>query len=131
MILKTQKFDNSSSVEATFNVSISDSVSQTATSTWSTGGTFTIGQSISYEIGFLGSSVGGETSLSYSQSWGIGGSQSKTVTVGSNSGIQVTLKPRQKVIAELTASRGVMTVRVRYNARLSGTTACYYLPPQG
>ena len=128
MILKTQKFDNSSSVEATFNVSISDSVSETATSTWSTGGTFTIGQKVS---GFLGSSVGGETSLSYSQSWGIGGSQSKTVTVGSNSGIQVTLKPRQKVIAELTASRGVMTVRVRYNARLSGTTACYYLPPQG
>ena len=80
VILKTQEFDNSSSVEATFNVSISDSVSETATSTWSTCGTFTIGQKVS---GFLGSSVGGETSLSYSQSWGIGGSESKTVTVGS------------------------------------------------
>ena len=128
VILKTQEFDNSSSVEATFNVSISDSVSQTATSTWSTGGTFTIGQSISYNIGFLGSSVGGETSLSYSQSWGIGGSESKTVTIGSNSGMQVTLKPGQKVIAELTASRGVMKVRVRYNARLAGCTVVYYFP---
>ena len=128
VILKTQEFDNSSSVEATFNVSISDSVSETATSTWSTGGTFTIGQKVSYKIGFLGSSVGGETSLSYSQSWGIGGTESKTVTVGSNSGMQVTLKPGQKVVAELTASRGVMKVRVRYNARLAGCTVVYYFP---
>ncbi len=87
-----------------------------------------MGQKISYKVAFLGSGGGGETSLSYSESWGEGGSESKTITVGSSSGVDVTLKPGQSVIAELTASRGVMKVRVHYNARLTGGTAINYNP---
>lgn len=124
--LKTQTFTNDSSEPATFTVSISDSVSETASSNWSTGGTLTVGQKISYKIGFLGSGAGGETSLSYSQSWGIGGSNSKTVTVGSQSSVSVTIPPNKAIIASLSASRGVMTVRIRYNAFLTGYTYAYY-----
>ncbi len=126
VILKTQEFENSSSVEATFNVSISDTVTDSSSSEWSTGGSLTVGQSISYEVSFLGSGVGGETSLAYSQEWGEGGTHSTEVMVGSESGVEVTLQPGQSVIASLTASRGVMRVRVHYNAKLRGYTAVYY-----
>jgi hypothetical protein len=128
VIVKTQEFTNSSSKSGNFNVSISDTVNNTTSSNWSTGGTLTVGQKITYEVGFLGTGGGGETSLSYSQSWGIGGQESTSVTVGSNSGVSVTLDPGESVIAQLSASRGVMKVRIRYNAYLIGNTAINYNP---
>lgn len=128
IIVKTQEFVNTSSHKGTFHVSISDSVNFTTTSSWTTGGTLTIGQKFSYGVKFLGAGAEGETSLSYSQSWGIGGQESKSVTIGSTSGVSVDLDPGQGVIAELSASRGVMKVRIRYNAYLIGSTAVNYNP---
>ena len=124
--LKTQIFQNDSTHEADFDVSISDSVSDSVTSSWNTGGTLSVGQMIKYEVGFLGTGGGGETSLSYSQSWGVGGTKTKTVTVGSRSSVKVSLKPNEGVVATLSASRGVMKVRIRFEAYLTGTTAVNY-----
>ena len=117
--LKTQTFDNSSSNPATFSADITDEVTDTMSSNWSTGGTVEVGQTISYEVRFLGTGGGGETSFSYSRSWGEGGEESKSVTLGSSSSVSTTLDPGQSVIAELSASRGVMKVRVRYKAYTS------------
>ncbi len=128
IIVKTQEFTNNSSQKGTFNVSISDSVNNTTSSNWSTGGTLTIGQKFSYGVKFLGTGAGGETSLSYSQSWGVGGQESKSITVGSSSSVSVELDPGESVLAELSASRGVMKVRIRYNAYLIGHTAVNYNP---
>ena len=128
VILKTQEFVNRSSKDVTYNVSISESVTDTFSSEWSKEGTLTVGQSISYEVGFLGTGSGGETSFEYSQSWGESSSHSKEVTIGSESGVEVTLAPGEQVTVELAASRGVMNVRVRYTARLSGNTSVYYNP---
>lgn len=128
VIVKTQEFVNDSSKDGVFNVSISEEVSNTTTSTWSTGGVLEVGQTISYKINYEGAEAGGETSMSYSQSWGVGGEQSKTITVGSTSGTTVTLKPGEAVIAELSASRGTMKVKVNYNAYLIGYTAVNYNP---
>lgn len=130
IIVKTQEFVNSSNVTGNFNVSISDTVSDTATNTWSTGGSLTFSQKISYGMGFLGK---GETTLSYTQSWGIGGTQSKSYTVGSTSGVSVELKPNEAIIVELSASRGVLRARVEYNAFADGKIFAIYglpaLPP--
>lgn len=126
--LKSQTFENYSSHEAEFNVSISDSVTHTTTSSWSTGGTLSIEQKFKYNVEFLGAGGGGETTLSYSQSWGIGGSESKSITVGSGSGVTVSLKPQQAVEATLSASQGVMKVRIHYEAKLTGTAAVNYNP---
>ena len=129
VILKTQTFENSSFTEdVTYNASITDTVSNRVTSSWSTDNTLTVGQTIKYSVSFLGTGGGGESSLTYSHSWGKGGSETTTSTVGSSSGLAVTLGPRESLIAELTASRGVMKVRVRYNARLTGGTAINYNP---
>ncbi|QDH81324.1 follicular epithelium yolk protein subunit [Echinicola soli] len=128
VIVKTQEFTNESSKKGTFNVAISDSVNNTTSSNWSTGGTLSVGQKFSYDVKFLGAGGGGETSLSYSQSWGIGGQESKSITVGSTAGVSVELDPGQSILAELSASRGVMKVRIRYNAYLIGNTAINYNP---
>ena len=64
------------------------------------------------EVGFLGTG-GGETDLSISQSWGVGGSSSKSQSFGSTSGVTVTLKPHQNVKSVLSATRGVMKIRIQ------------------
>lgn len=128
VIVKRQEFSNNSKQTGIFNVGVSDSVDNTTSSNWSTGGELTIAQKVSYGVKFLGTGAEGETSLSYSQSWGIGGQESKSVTVGSSSGVSVELSPGESVVAELSASRGVMRVRIRYNAYLMGSTAVNYNP---
>lgn len=128
VIVKSQEFVNNSKQKGTFNVAISESVNNTTSSNWSTGGTLSIGQKFSYGVKFLGAGAEGETSLSYSQSWGIGGQESKSITVGSTSGVSVELDPGEAVIADLSASRGVMKVRIRYNAYLIGSTSVNYNP---
>lgn len=128
VIVKTQEFRNNSSQKGTFNVSISETVNNTTSTNWSTGGTLSIGQKFEYGVSFLGTGAKGETSMSYSQSWGVGGGESKSVTVGSTSGVSVELDPGEAVVAELSASRGVMKVRIRYNAYLIGNTAINYNP---
>ncbi|WDV46639.1 hypothetical protein PV797_02830 [Clostridiaceae bacterium M8S5] len=125
VIVKTQEFVNNSSKVGTFDVAISESVENTSTSTWSVGGELSIEQKTSVSIDFIGE-VSGGASLKYSQSWGIGGSHSSSVTVGSTSGVTVQLDPGETVIASLSASRGVLKVRLRYNAYLIGYTAVNY-----
>ncbi|HWI66678.1 MAG TPA: hypothetical protein VNT75_33105 [Symbiobacteriaceae bacterium] len=128
VIVATKNFANNSSKAATFDAAISDSVNNTTEHNWSQTNTIDVSQSFSYEISFLGSGGGGETSMSYSHSWGEGGSESQSVTVGSTSGVSVTLDPGESVTAELTASRGVMKVRIVYQAHLTGNTAVNYNP---
>eukprot|EP00171_Calliarthron_tuberculosum_P022229 IDg22229t1 len=125
-IVKNTTFENNSNVVGTFNVGISESVRNTVSTNWSTGGKLTIGQSFKYEVGFLGTGGGGETSMSFESSWGKGGNESTNVTVGSSSGVTVELQPGQKVSSKLNASRGTMKVEIRYRARLTGNTAINY-----
>ncbi|BCT68244.1 hypothetical protein [Nitrosospira sp. NRS527] len=128
VIVATKIFSNNSSKKATFNASISDQVNNTTESNWSQTDTVSVEQKIKYEIGFLGTGGGGETSMSYSHSWGKGGSESMSITVGSDSGVSVELAPGESVEAQLSASRGVMKVRVVYKAYLTGSTAINYNP---
>ena len=127
-IVKSAEFKNSSSVPATFNVAISDEVTDTTSTNWSNGGEFSFSQTINYEVKFLGAGGGGESSMSYTKSWDKGGEKSTSVTVGSNSSVSVTLNPGQAVESVLSASRGVMKVRVQYSTYLSGRTAVNYNP---
>ncbi|PWC19616.1 ETX/MTX2 family pore-forming toxin [Brenneria corticis] len=127
-IVMDQVFANNSSVSGVYNVKISQSVQNTVKSSWNTGGKLSVGQKVQYGISFLGTGGKGESSISYEQSWGIGGENSKTITLGTESGVQVTLQPGQAIIAELVASRGTMRVQVDYRASLSGQSAVNYNP---
>jgi hypothetical protein len=128
VIVAQQVFKNNSNKRGTFNVGISDSVSNTTESNWSTSNTIDVTQTVKYGISFLGMGGGGSTSMSYSRTWGQGGSESENVTVGSSQGVTVELDPGESVQALLTASRGVMKVRIVYNASLIGASAINYNP---
>jgi len=127
VIIATKTFKNNSTKKATFDASISDQVTNTTESNWSETDTIDVGQTISYGVSFLGAG-GGETSMNYSHSWGQGGSESKSIIVGTDSGVSVELEPGESVEAVLTASRGVMKVRIVYKAYLTGSTAVNYNP---
>ncbi|MBB1584996.1 follicular epithelium yolk protein subunit, partial [Serratia sp. OS31] len=123
IIVKTQKFTNNTEKKIpTFNVSISESLSNSISSKWSTGGSFKVGQKFTYGVSF-GVEGKGETSIEYTQNWGIEGTKTKTFTIGSTSGVSVPLEPGESVISVLKASRGVMKVRIHYQAYLVGCAA--------
>lgn len=125
-IINSQVFHNTSEKPGTFNCGVSQEVSVTAESSWSDTTTIEVGQSISYGISFLGSGAEGETSLSFSQASEQGGSESETVTLGTNAGVEVPLDPGESVTAELSASKGTLTVEIVYQLTLSGWAAMNY-----
>ncbi|WP_052713416.1 hypothetical protein [Streptomyces katrae] len=126
--VKTATFRNDSSVGANFNVKITEQVSNTVSNTWSTTNSFALEQTIKYEIGFLGTGGGGETSMSYTHSWGQSKTESQTITLGSEAGVDVYLEPGQAVKATLVATRGTMEVKVTYSATVEGRVAMNYNP---
>lgn len=129
-IVDTVEFDNSkSNTECTYHADIQENVTNTAETNWSQSDTVSVEQSIEYSFDFPGGSAGGSTTLGYSSSWGKGGSQSKVVSVGSQTGSSITLGPHKTAKAMLTASRGVMKIRIRYRAYLVGSVAINYGNP--
>ena len=127
-IISKKTLTNNSNVAATLETSISESVSNSTESNWSEEDSFTVGQSFSYDVSFLGSGGGGETSLEYTHTWGEGGSESQDISVGSEQSVSVYLEPGQSVEAQLNASRGSLKVEIVYEIYLSGTTAINYNP---
>lgn len=128
-ILKTQRFENKGSQPVKFHVNISESVAEATSTTWTTLDTLSVAQKISYDLKFFGAGAGGETSFSYSKAWGEGGQESRAVTVGTTTGVEVTLDPGQSATAVLLARRGVLKVRIQYRAYLVNGTAVHYHPP--
>jgi hypothetical protein len=125
-MISHQNFKNSSSHEGTFDCSIYNSVTNTTDHTWSQSNSIEISQTFKYSVEFLGTGGGGETALKYNHTWGESKSESTSVEVGRRSGVTVNLDPGQEVLAELTASRGSMNIRIVYKAYLTGCTAINY-----
>ncbi|HUI28716.1 MAG TPA: hypothetical protein VLX91_00765 [Candidatus Acidoferrales bacterium] len=129
-IIKTQEFENKHPTKkATFNVNITEQVNNTTSSNWSHSNMFKVGQKLTYKAKFFATAeIGGETAIEYSHTWGEGGVESQSITVGSTAGMVVELGPGESILAELSASRGVLKTRIRYNAYLIGNTAVNYNP---
>ncbi len=127
-IVAKQVFSNTSKIPGNFNVGISQQVTNQVDNTWSQTNAIKVQQTFKYNVSFLGTGGGGETSIGYEHTWGQSKTESLAVTVGTTSGVSVTLQPGQSVTAQLTASRGVMKVRIVYKAYLIGSTAINYNP---
>uniref|UniRef100_A0AAU6PBD9 Venom peptide n=1 Tax=Comana monomorpha TaxID=1555636 RepID=A0AAU6PBD9_9NEOP len=126
VIINSQEFSNNSTEEAKFTATISQTIEDTVSNSWSKGGEFTLGQEISYSCEFAGVGVSGTTSMSYTASWGQETSKSKSLTVGSSTGVEVTVKPGKATQVSLTATRGTMDAQVDYKAKLEGSVVCNY-----
>lgn len=127
-LIMTQDFVNNSSVPATFNAGISQSVENTVSTSWSTGGTLSVGGAVEIGVKIFGIGGTATASISYEQSWGVGGEKSTSVVLGAESGLEVTLAPGKAVTAELVATRGTMRTEVIYSGSLSGQCALNYNP---
>ena len=123
-ILLTQIFNNNSSKPATFDVSISQDVSDSCEANWST----TIGISVTQSVYYGTRFFGGETSLTFSAEFQRGGSTQRMVTVGQTSGVMVDLEPGEAVRAKLSADYGTVQARITWEAFLSGISAVNYNP---
>jgi hypothetical protein len=121
-------FRNNYNYEATFNTSITDTVTDSSESHWSSTQGFEFSQMFQYEVGFLGTGGGGETTLAYSRQFGKGGAEIRSYSIGTTNGVTVSVPPNWGVQSLLTASRGKMKVRIKYAAHLEGCTAVNYYP---
>ena len=125
-IISTQPLVNKSKKTGTFNANITQEVQHTTETNWSDTDTIEFSQSFNYSVKFLGTGGEGTTSMAYSHEFARGGSESKAVTVSASQGVEVELKPGETVICRLSASRGVMKVRIVYSANVIGDVAMDY-----
>lgn len=119
-ILNEQAFINDSDVGATFGGTITQSVSNTVTSTWSRtiGGGFKNSTKISGKVFGIGAENTTELSFTYSDTKG--DSESQMVTVGSTSSISVYLEGGESVRASLFSSKGTLVARINYDVYMFG-----------
>ena len=126
IIIDTKTLSNKSSHRATFNAGISSEVSNTVETNWSSTHSLSFSHTINYGIQHNGIRIGGESAFNYIGTWGKGGMQSKTITIGSTTGVTVDLNPGETVTAELIANKGTMDILVNYDASLEGNLALNY-----
>ncbi|KAB8032067.1 ETX/MTX2 family pore-forming toxin [Fluviispira multicolorata] len=128
VIIANKVFENKSRKIATYNASISDSVANTVESTWNTSNKISAGFSIKGKVQVYGAEVEPSLSFGFEHAWGKGGTTRQMTTVGSTTGLSVTLNPNESVIAELVATRGKMNVKIKYYLILTGFAAVNYFP---
>ncbi|MEU3022044.1 hypothetical protein ABZ644_05070 [Nocardiopsis alba] len=100
VIVATKTLTNNSSIPAEFDAGISEQVTNTVSNTWSSTHSIEVSQEFNYDVKFLGSGGGGSTSFSYTHQWGQEKTEEKSTTVGTTSGVKVTLNPGQSVVAK-------------------------------
>jgi len=125
-IVATQSFSNTTGapMQCTTNMDYSSTVG--SSTTWTTEDSITASQSVSYGIGFPGTGVEGETSLSYSHTWGTADTEEESVTLGTGASVTFELPAGESRVAELVTSQGTATVQVVYQMTLSGDIAVNY-----
>ena len=127
-IVDQTTFCNNSPISGTFNAAIQNSVTNTIEESWSKTYGISFDQTISYEVGFMGTKGGGETKFGFSAQFGSGGSRSTAMSVGSSNSVTIELGPNQAIEAVLSATRSVLKARITYTASLTGLTAIHYNP---
>jgi hypothetical protein len=125
-IVSTYKCPNYTADPLTCVSHLTTTVENTAESNWSKSNTISVSKSISTDVKFLGAGVGSDNVLSYSHSWGKGGSKSKSTTLSVTGSTTSKVPPGKTGKMELNASQGHLTIRVTYEASLVGTTAVHY-----
>jgi hypothetical protein len=126
VLLKNVTLINQSSQKGTFWADTTETVQNSVQSSWSQSTIINATQTITYGFNFLGINVGGQSYFSYQGEWQKGGSNTETVTLGSSEGVSVELQPGQQVHVILSASQGVMNLKVNFEADLTGQVYFHY-----
>ena len=127
-ILAVKNLKNESDRKSTFTTSISESVTDSVSTQWSSSSKIKFEQSIKYDVNFLGTGGGGETKFGFEQDWGKSETKSKSTTVSTATEVSFELKPRESAVVQLSASSGTMRVQITYQAYLTGHVVVNYYP---
>lgn len=127
-VLVTDSFTNNSPTVSTWNVSLTKQVENTNSSTWSKENSFGVDVSATAGINIEIFEASTTISTSFSHTWGQSQTTSETTTIGTTSGFSVEVQPGQTRSAILKATLGTYTLRVDYDAVLSGGVFANYNP---
>lgn len=117
-------FDNTGSSEpVTFHAKVWEQRANTEEHSWSKGGPFTLPQGIKYKTVF-----DRQTAASYTGALGNSHTESQMISVGRETGVDVTVPPGQTRMVKLTAKLNTLKVRVSYEVSLRGLVATNYNP---
>uniref|UniRef100_A0A2H1VSB1 SFRICE_013002 n=1 Tax=Spodoptera frugiperda TaxID=7108 RepID=A0A2H1VSB1_SPOFR len=122
----SQSFNNTSTKPALFKTHISQEVEDTVSSVWQKYSEITASSDIKYGFDIKAMGVSGKATFSFKSKWGQSVLKFEKVTVGSQTGLDIYLKPGQQVIADLIATRGFMKIRVDFVTSVVGTVAVNY-----
>lgn len=126
-IVKTQVLKNDSDHAATFQASITETVSNTIAHKTMSQHSIKLGQKVTYGVKFIAEGKG-ETSFEYAYTWGEDTTKTVATTLSSSANVSVLLQPKQSVIAELKAQKGIIKLKVTYEAYVDGYVVCNYNP---
>ncbi|MGY2119390.1 hypothetical protein ACW9HR_36360 [Nocardia gipuzkoensis] len=94
---------------------------ETSSNSWSNSNSVSVGQKISYDIGIPGiEGVEGETSFSYTHTWGQTKTETHSITVSMGSSVTVSVPAHSWETAYVWGQVGHATAKVTYEATLSG-----------
>jgi hypothetical protein len=119
--LVTNQYENRrGTLPISHRASLTFGTSLSATTHWNVTSKIAIKQKIKYEVGFLGTGAGGETSMAFETGHGQGASESRASTITTTNMAIFSIDPGQTVKAELSASKGVLRIRITYVSYLEG-----------
>ncbi|XP_037301035.1 spherulin-2A-like [Manduca sexta] len=119
----TKNFINESNKTIKVDTSISHTVQNTLTTSWTKEREFSLSQEIEYGINLLFNKVTGKTGFSYTSMWGKSEEKSEKITIGSTSAVETELQPGQAVTAILSVNSGNLEVEVVHKMSLRGNLA--------
>ncbi|KAF9411538.1 hypothetical protein HW555_009686 [Spodoptera exigua] len=122
-LVLSQSFNNTSSKPSLFKAHLTQNVENTISSSWEKYSEISDSQDIKYGFDIKAMGVSGKATFYLYSKWGERFLKFQTVTVGSQSGLDISLQPGQSAIAELIATRGVMKIQINYAASLTGIVA--------
>ncbi|XP_048480379.1 uncharacterized protein LOC125489233 [Plutella xylostella] len=122
----THEFSNDFNNTIKVNTGISQSLTNTLTTSWSKTKEIGVTQGIDYAINVIFLKASGNTEFSFTNTWGKSEEVSQSMTVGATTNVETELAPNTKAKAILTASKGTLIVEVVYLAKLRGNVAVNY-----
>lgn len=120
--LASHEVTNETHKTVNVDVAFTTQKDNTAETNWSRTSTLSVSQSVSFGIRFFGA----DTSVSFSQAWQQGGSQSQTISIGSSVSIFYELDPGETIVVTNWGDIGTATVKITYRANLSGLVFANY-----
>lgn len=123
VIIINNDFNNFSNKTIKVNTGMTQTVENTVSTTWSKDKEVSVTQNFDYDVNVIFAKIAGSTGISYTTTWGKSVEKSESITVGSSTGVEVELSPKQAVTASLQATRGLVQIEIEYKLKLIGLVA--------